>query len=68
MSDESRENLGRIGFYGCTGRLVAVGRAKKPGKPPIQSTVDCPACGKSHVVSFMWRERLAEDRTPEVSL
>lgn len=60
--------LGRIGFFGCTGRLVTVGRPKKPGKPPINFKIDCPACERPHVVNPMWRARLPTDREPEVSL
>ncbi len=60
--------LGRIGFYGCANRVVAVGRPKKPGKTPINFKVDCPACGRIHIVRPMWRERMAGDREPEVSL
>lgn len=61
-------NLGRIGFFGCSGRLVVVSRPKKPGKPPVNFNIDCPACGRRHIARPMWRERLPTDREPEVSL
>lgn len=68
MKDPRDGKLGRIGFYGCTGRLVTVGRPQRKGKPPINFNVDCPACERRHVVNPMWRERLSTDREPEVSL
>jgi hypothetical protein len=64
----SESALGRIGFYGCSARLVRVARPKKPGKPPQSFVVECPACERTHVIKPMWRERLPTDQEPEVSL
>lgn len=58
----------RIGFYGCNSRVVRVGRHPKPGKPPRNVKVDCPACGVAHIVSPMWRKRQASDALPDVEV
>lgn len=62
---------GKIGFYGCAGRVVRVGLAIDPGakgKPPAGVRVACPACGNDHTVAISWRQPVDADADREPDL
>jgi hypothetical protein len=58
-----KQNVTKLGFYGCTNQLVRVSCVVEKGKrAPIDALIDCPACGnKHHAKNFMWRKPHSAD-------
>lgn len=51
----------QVGFFGCSDRLVRVGRKADGSPAPKRRVIDCPACSKEHAVNFAWRRARGDD-------